>query len=88
MKSSNNTFQEFLLGQFASMIFAIPTSALIWLATNKFLAIWGPENAFIGGLGFWLILGLFAFTSLFYPRLFPELLGKAWNGMMKFANWL
>ncbi|WP_417696706.1 hypothetical protein [Psychromonas sp.] len=66
-----------MLGQFASMLFALPTTALLWLATNKYLTFWAPENAFIGSIGFWAILGLFAFISLFYPRLFPSLLGKA-----------
>ncbi|MDN2662730.1 hypothetical protein OW492_04995 [Psychromonas sp. 14N.309.X.WAT.B.A12] len=77
-----------MLGQFASMLFALPTTVLLWLATNKYLTFWGPENAFLDSIGFWAIFGLFAFTSLFYPRLFPSLLGKAWNGLMKAEKWL
>lgn len=76
------------MGQLAAAFFAVPTAALLWLATNKHLAIWGPAGAFIGSSGFWLILGLFALMSVFRPDLFPHLLGKVWRGLVKCENWL
>jgi hypothetical protein len=77
----------FLMGQLASAFFAIPTAALLWLTTNKHLAIWGPSGAFIGSTGFWLVLGFFAFVSVFLPNLFPSLLGKVWHGLIRFEQW-
>ncbi|WP_419536494.1 hypothetical protein [Endozoicomonas sp.] len=70
------------------MFFAVPTAALLWFATNKHLAIWGTGDSFIGSQGFWLIIGCFAFVSLFLPKLFPELLGKVWRGIIKGEQWL
>ena len=77
----------FLMGQLAAAFFAIPTAALLWFATNKHLAIWGPSHSFIGSSGFWLVLGFFAFVSLFLPNLFPSLLGKVWHGLIRFEQW-
>jgi len=68
-------------------LFAVPTAALLWFATNKRLAVWGPKGAFFGTNGFWVVLGFFAFVSFFFPKLFPSLLGKIWRGFIKFENW-
>ncbi|BBB26032.1 hypothetical protein [Amphritea japonica] len=78
---------SFLMGQLAAALFAVPTAALLWFATNKQLALWGPGGAFIGATGFWLILACFAFVSLFIPRFFPSLLGKVWNGIIRIEQW-
>lgn len=78
---------EFLMGQFAAACFALPTSALLWFTTNKHLAIWGPADAFIGSNGFWLVLGVFGFVSVFMPALFPALLGKVWRGIIQWERW-
>lgn len=78
---------RFLMGQLAAAIFAIPTAALLWFATNKQLALWEPSGAFVGATGFWLIIGFFAFVSVFLPKLFPSLLGKIWHGFIKLEQW-
>ena len=78
---------SFIIGQFAALLFATPTAILLWVSTNKYLAIWGPSNAFIGTTGFWSIIGFFAFVSTFLPRLFPSLLGKVWHGLIKAERW-
>lgn len=77
----------FLMGQLAAAFFAVPTAALLWFATNKHLALWGPSGAFIGSTGFWLVLSFFAFVSVFLPKLFPSLLGKAWHGLIRLEQW-
>ncbi len=73
-----------LMGPLATALFATPTAALLWLATNKHL---GPSGAFLGTTGFWLVLGGFALVALLIPRLFPSLLGKLWHGLIKFEHW-
>ena len=75
------------MGQLAAAFFAVPTAVILWFATNKYLAIWGPFGAFIGSSGFWFIVLFFAITSLFLPRLFPSLLGKVWHGLIRFEQW-
>ncbi|MGY8870148.1 MAG: hypothetical protein ACKVJE_06870 [Pseudomonadales bacterium] len=84
---SEGQITGFLMGQLAAVFFAVPTAALLWFATNKYLAIWGPSGAFIGSTGFWLIIALFAFVSVFSPRFFPALLGKVWHGIIRFEQW-
>lgn len=83
---SEGPLTGFLMGQLAAAFFAVPTAALLWFATNKYLAIWGA-GAFIGSTGFWLIIALFACVSIFLPRLFPDLLGKVWHGIIRFEQW-
>lgn len=70
------------------MIFAMPTSALVWFTTNKYLSFWGSGDVFIGSSGFWAIFAIFAFMSLLFPRLFPSFLGNSWKGLMKIGKWL
>lgn len=79
---SEGPITGFLMGQLAAIFFSLPTAAFLWLATNKYLAVWGASGAFIGSKGFWLILGCFAFISVFMPRLFPSLMGKIWHGII------
>ncbi len=86
-EQSEGPLTGFLMGQLAAVLFAVPTAAIVWFATNKELALWGPGGAFIGAKGFWLILACFAFVSLFLPRLFPSLLGKVWHGIIRFEQW-
>ncbi len=85
--SSESPVTRFVMGQLAAAFFAIPTAALLWFATNKHLAIWGPTDAFIGSKGFWLVLAVFAVVSVFLPRLFPSLLGKVWHGIIRMEQW-
>lgn len=86
-QKSDSVLVDFLLGQFVSFLFALPTTALIWFVSNKYLAIWGPDNAFLGGDVFWGGVVFFAFISLFFPALFPSLLGKAWQGLINAEKW-
>ena len=85
--NNNNVVFEFIAGQIAAAFFAVPTAALVWLATNRELAFWGQPGAFLGAKAFWLILGFFASVSIFLPNLFPSLLGKVWHGLIKWFQW-
>ncbi|MBO2627979.1 hypothetical protein I6M59_06530 [Shewanella algae] len=73
-----------LMGQLAALVFAVPTAVLLWLATNKHLALWSNGQAFIGSQGWWLTLAVFALTALLLPRLFPSLLRKVWQLLIWF----
>lgn len=75
-----------LIGVIASLFFSVPTSGLIWFATNKNLALWA-DGAFIGANGFWMVLGFFTLIALIFPHLFPDLLGKVWRAIIKFELW-
>ncbi|MEL4482811.1 hypothetical protein AAEH76_04375 [Shewanella algae] len=80
----SKTHSGWLVGQLAALVFAVPTAALLWLATNKHLALWSNGQAFIGSLGWWLTLAVFALTALLLPRLFPSLQGKVWQLLIWF----
>ncbi len=83
-KNAEGPLKVFFMGQLAAAFFAIPTAALLWFATNQQLALSG---IFIGLNGFWLIIAIFAFISIFIPRLFPSILGKVWHGLIKIEQW-
>ncbi|QSX38276.1 hypothetical protein [Shewanella sedimentimangrovi] len=72
-----SSWVDFLLGQFAAAVFAVPTALLLWF----FVA----ES--VGWVGFWLILGCFAFVSVFFPKAFPDLLGKIWEAFFELKRW-
>ena len=89
VSSRNETggpIQARLIGVIASLFFSLPTSALLWLATNKQLALWA-DGTFIGARGFWLVLGIFTLIALILPNLFPTLLGKVWRAIIKLELW-
>ncbi|QSX41829.1 hypothetical protein [Shewanella cyperi] len=76
-----STWVDFLLGQFAAAVFAVPTALVLWLLVAKSVSGIGPSDTLIGWGGFWLILGCFAFVSVFFPKAFPDLLGKIWEAL-------
>ena len=78
--------QARLIGVIASLYISLPTSALLWLATNEQLALWA-DGTFIGARGFWLVLGIFTLIALILPNLFPTLLGKVWRAIIKLELW-
>ncbi len=87
-ESKEGPIKAWFMGLLAAMVFAFPTAILIWLLTNRKLALYGPSNAYINGTGFWLIIGFFAFTATFFPRLYPSILGKIWRFIINYErNW-
>ena len=86
-QASEGPMTGFLMGQLAALFFALPSAAILWFATNKHLALWGPTGALMGATGFWLVLGFFAFVSIFLPKLFPSLLGKVWHALIRLEQW-
>lgn len=76
-----------IMGFLASMCFAIPTAAIVWLSTNKNLALWGSPDAFISTNVFWAILGGFALIALIFPNIFPSMLGRIWRWLIKIESW-
>ena len=85
--SAEGPIVAFVMGQLACALFAIPTAAMLWSATNRVVALWGPSGAFVGAPGFWLMLGFFACVSVFLPKIFPSLLGKVWHLIVRLNQW-
>jgi hypothetical protein len=75
------------MGQLAAAFFAVPTAAIVWLGTNKYLTFWSSDGAFWGTEGFWTIMGIFALVSVFLRGLFPSFLGKVWRVLIQVERW-
>ncbi len=86
-RNREGPLQSFIMGQLAAAIFSVPTAGLLWLLTNKHLAIWAAGDVFWGAKGFWIVVGVFAFVSVFFPRLFPSLLGFVWRSIIRVEQW-
>lgn len=84
---SDSPVVAFFMGQLAAAFFAVPTAALLWFATNKYLVILWSSDVFFGSTGFWSIVVVFAVVSLFLPRLFPAFLGKVWQSLIHIERW-
>lgn len=71
-----------LWGVLASLFFSVPTALLIWLFLNQELAsFFFIQVAYL--LGFIFML---AMTALLVSRLFPDILGAIWRGIMRLVN--
>jgi hypothetical protein len=80
----NPSLQMRLLSMLASLIFSVPTAALIWLGLNKELAFWG---GFLDSRYLVVTVVAFALAALLFPLLFPSLLGAVWRYVLKVQHW-
>lgn len=72
----------------AAMCFALPTAGLLWFMSNKQLALFSSGDSFLGSPILWAIVIIFAVLALIYKDLFPSLIGKVWQLMIKLVPWL
>ena len=84
-RTPQHTFESRLMAVLSSLLFSVPTAALIWLGVNKHLALFW--NGFIGSGYLISCIVLFALIAFIAPRLFPSLLGKIWQGMLSVQRW-
>ncbi len=80
----NPSAQMRLLSMLASLVFSVPTAALIWLGVNKELAYWG---GFLDSRYLLVTVVAFALAALLFPLLFPSLLGAIWRLVLKVQQW-
>lgn len=77
--------QSRMISLFVSLLFSIPTAALLWLSVNKQLAL--LDAGFLTS-GYLLgCIAVFCVLALLFPQLFPSILGYIWRGMLKFGRW-
>ncbi len=76
-----------LISLLAAMLFALPTAAFLWFFLNKQLAVYDQGDSFLGSGVLWGVMILFALLALLYEDLFPRLIGKIWQLLIKLASW-
>lgn len=77
--------QSRMISLFVSLLFSIPTAALLWLSVNKQLAL--LDAGFLTS-GYLLgCIAVFCVLALLFPQFFPSILGYIWRGMLKFGRW-
>lgn len=73
-----------LISLLASLVFSVPTAALIWFGINKELAYWGE---FLSSNYLVACIIVFAVLALLFPQLFPSILGAIWRSLLKVEGW-
>lgn len=76
--------EERLMGLLASMLFSVPTAAILWLYINASLLSW---DLFLGSSLFWGCMVFFMAVALFFPAMFPSMLGAIWRAIIYMQSW-
>ncbi len=84
-RSQRGSLESRLIGLFASLIFSVPTAALIWFGVNKQLAYF--YDGFLSSSYLVVCIIVFALIALLFPQLFPSILGGIWRGILKVERW-
>ena len=69
-----------LISVAASLVFSVPTAAVVWLIVNVHLAYAGD---FLGSAYLWASIAIFAIAAFVAPDTFPEILEKVWHWLAK-----
>lgn len=69
-----------LISVAASLVFSVPTAAVVWLIVNIHLAYVGD---FLGSGYLWTTIAIFAIAAFVAPDTFPEILEKVWHWLAK-----
>lgn len=77
--------QSRMISLFVSLLFSVPTAALLWLSVNKQLAL--LDAGFLTSAYLLGCIVVFCVLALLFPQFFPSILGYIWRGMLKFGRW-
>lgn len=77
--------QSRMISLFVSLLFSVPTAALLWLSVNKQLAL--LDAGFLTSAYLLGCIVVFCILALLFPQFFPSILGYIWRGMLKVGRW-
>ena len=77
--------QSRMISLFVSLLFSVPTAALLWLSVNKQLAL--LDAGFLTSAYLLGCIVVFCVLALLFPQFFPSILGYIWRGMLKVGRW-